>query len=61
MALDSTSIWIYTYTGRLHVNPRYPGSQAQISTLNWRNLSLGLDTLVVRDNADNKGNKENLI
>ncbi|KAL9929664.1 intraflagellar transport protein Oseg5 isoform 1-T1 [Glossina fuscipes fuscipes] len=54
MVLDSTSIWIYTYTGRLHVNPRYPGSQAQISTLNWRNLSLGLDTLVVRDNADNK-------
>ncbi|XP_019892165.1 intraflagellar transport protein 80 homolog [Musca domestica] len=52
MVLDSTSIWVYTYTGRLHLNPRYPGSQAQIPLLNGRSISLGLDTLVVRDNSD---------
>lgn len=55
MVLDSTSIWVYTYTGRLHLNPRYPGSQAQIPLLNWRSISLGLDTLVIRDNSDNTG------
>ncbi|XP_065358749.1 intraflagellar transport protein 80 homolog [Calliphora vicina] len=53
MVLDSTSIWVYTFTGRLHLNPRYPGSQAQIPLLNWRSISLGLDTLVIRDNSDN--------
>jgi len=52
MILDASSIWVYTYTGRLHLNPRYPGSQAQIPLLTWRSLSLGLDVLAVRDNAD---------
>lgn len=61
MVLDSTSIWVYTFAGRLHLNPRYPGSQAQIPQLNWRSISLGLDTLVIRDNSDNTGNKINKI
>ncbi|XP_037710145.1 intraflagellar transport protein 80 homolog [Drosophila subpulchrella] len=52
MILDASSIWVYTYTGRLHLNPRYPGSQAQIPLLTWRSLSLGLDVLAVRDNSD---------
>ncbi|EDW46393.1 intraflagellar transport protein 80 homolog [Drosophila sechellia] len=52
MILDALSIWVYTYTGRLHLNPRYPGSQAQIPLLTWRSLSLGLDVLAVRDNSD---------
>ncbi|XP_030383266.1 intraflagellar transport protein 80 homolog [Scaptodrosophila lebanonensis] len=52
LVLDNTSIWVYTYTGRLHLNPRYPGSQAQIPLLNWRCLSLGLDVLAIRDNSD---------
>lgn len=55
MVLDATSIWVYTYTGRLHLNPRYPGSQAQIPLLNGRNISLGLDTLVIRDYSDTTG------
>lgn len=53
MVLDSSSIWVYTYTGRLHLNPRYPGSQAQIPLLTWKSLSLGLDVLAIRDNSDN--------
>ncbi|XP_017489923.1 PREDICTED: intraflagellar transport protein 80 homolog [Rhagoletis zephyria] len=53
MVLDATSIWVYTYNGRLHLNPRYPGMQAQIPLLTWRAVSLGLDVLAVRDNADN--------
>ncbi|XP_068151961.1 intraflagellar transport protein 80 homolog [Drosophila tropicalis] len=52
MVLDAASIWVYTYTGRLHLNPRYPGSQAQLPLLNWRSLSLGLDVLAIRDNSD---------
>ncbi|XP_017088980.2 intraflagellar transport protein 80 homolog [Drosophila bipectinata] len=52
MILDATSIWVYTYTGRLHLNPRYPGSQAQIPLLTWRSISLGLDVLAIRDNSD---------
>ncbi|EDW29225.1 GL19588 [Drosophila persimilis] len=52
MVLDASSIWVYTYTGRLHLNPRYPGSQAQLPLLTWRSLSLGLDVLAIRDNSD---------
>lgn len=55
MVLDATSIWVYTFTGRLHLNPRYPGSQAQIPLLTWKGLSLGLDVLAIRDNSDNTG------
>uniref|UniRef100_A0A182JPQ0 Reticulocalbin-3 n=1 Tax=Anopheles christyi TaxID=43041 RepID=A0A182JPQ0_9DIPT len=50
--VDYTSIWIYTYTGRLNLNPRYPGSQAQIPHLNGRCISLGMDSLAVRDHSD---------
>ncbi|XP_028898144.1 intraflagellar transport protein 80 homolog [Zeugodacus cucurbitae] len=53
MVLDATSIWVYTYTGRLHLNPRYPGLQAQVPLLTWRAVSLGLDVLAIRDNSDN--------
>ncbi|XP_041674666.1 intraflagellar transport protein 80 homolog [Drosophila eugracilis] len=52
MILDASSIWVYTFTGRLHLNPRYPGSQAQIPLLTWRSMSLGLDVLAIRDNSD---------
>lgn len=52
MVLDASSIWVYTYTGRLHLNPRYPGSQAQLPLLTWRSISLGLDVLAIRDNSE---------
>lgn len=58
MVLDSISIWIYTYTGRLHLNPRYPGSQTQIHLLNHRSISLGLDTLAIKDYSDSSGNQQ---
>lgn len=50
--MDSQSIWIYTYTGRLHLNPRYPGSQAQVFYLTPQTISMGVDILAVRDLAD---------
>lgn len=52
MVLDAASIWVYTYIGRLHLNPRYPGSQAQLPLLNRRSISLGLDVLAIRDNSE---------
>ncbi|XP_055918653.1 intraflagellar transport protein 80 homolog [Eupeodes corollae] len=52
MVLDSSSIWIYNYTGRLHLSPRYQGSQAQIPLLTTKCISLGLDVLAIRENAD---------
>lgn len=54
--MDNSSIWIYTYNGRLHLNPRYPGSQAQIPHLHCKLISLGLDTMAVRDYADQTSN-----
>lgn len=50
--MDNRSIWVYTYTGRLHLNPRYPSCQVQIPHLTVKTISLGLDILVVRDYAD---------
>lgn len=56
LIVDNSSIWIYTYNGRLHLNPRYPGSQAQIPHLHSKLISLGLDTMAVRDYADQTRN-----
>lgn len=52
LIVDHTSIWVYTYTGRLHLNPRFPGSQAQIPNLIAKCITLGVDILALRDNAD---------
>uniref|UniRef100_A0A336MI21 CSON001587 protein n=1 Tax=Culicoides sonorensis TaxID=179676 RepID=A0A336MI21_CULSO len=52
LVVDSSSIWIYSYTGRLHLNPRYAGSQAQVSLLSKTCISLGLDYIAVRDTSD---------
>ncbi|XP_055375927.1 intraflagellar transport protein 80 homolog [Condylostylus longicornis] len=52
LAVDFSSIWIYSYTGRLHLNPRFPGSQAQIQNVIKRLISIGLDVLAVRDSSD---------
>lgn len=50
--MDASSIWIYSFTGRLHLNPRYAGSQAQVSLLTRSCISLGLDYIAVRDTSD---------
>lgn len=52
LVVDNVSIWIYTYTGRLHLNPRYPGSQAQVFYLTYQTISMGVDVLAVRDFAE---------
>ncbi|XP_055709672.1 intraflagellar transport protein 80 homolog [Phlebotomus papatasi] len=52
VAVDSTSIWIYTYTGRLHLTPKFPGSSAQMGSLTERCISLGTDVLAVKDFSD---------
>lgn len=52
LIVDNNSIWVYTYTGRLHLNPRYSGSQTQVASLNSNCISLGLDILVIRDYSD---------
>ncbi|XP_049530312.1 intraflagellar transport protein 80 homolog [Anopheles darlingi] len=52
LVVDHASIWIYTYSGRLHLNPRYNGSQTQVAQLNARCISLGIDCFAVRDHAD---------
>lgn len=50
--VDNVSIFIYNYTGRLHLSPRYPGSQAQVFHLTLETISLGVDVLALRDYAD---------
>jgi len=52
LVVDNISIWIYTYSGRLHLNPRYSGSQAQVFNLTMQTISMGLDVLALRDFAD---------
>lgn len=54
MIADYSSIWVYTYQGRLHSQPRYPGLQLQVSYLNQRTLSLGANCLAIRDYSDTK-------
>lgn len=49
LVMDNSSIWVYTFSGRLLLNPRFPGSQAQIPQMNRHHISLGLDTLAIRD------------
>lgn len=52
LVFDNVSIWIYTYSGRLHLNPRYAGSQAQVFNLTMQTISMGIDVLAIRDFAD---------
>lgn len=52
LVLDSTSISIFTYSGRLHLTPKYPGFTAQLALLNEKSLSLGLHFAAVRDCGD---------
>lgn len=52
LVMDNFSIWIYTFSGRLLLNPRFPVSQVQISQLGGSHTSLGLDILAVRGGQD---------
>lgn len=52
MVLDSTAVSIFTYSGRLHLTPKYSGLTAQLSSLNEKSLSLGLHYMAIRDCGD---------
>ncbi|XP_055685320.1 intraflagellar transport protein 80 homolog [Lutzomyia longipalpis] len=52
VAVDVSAIYIYTYTGRLHLTPKFPGSSTQMPNLTEKCISLGANVLAVRDFAD---------
>lgn len=52
LLLDSTAVSIFTYSGRLHLTPKYTGLTAQLPTLNEKSLSLGLHYMAIRDGGD---------
>lgn len=52
LILDSTAISIFTYTGRLHLTPKYSGLNAHLSLLSEKTISLGLHYVAVRDCGD---------
>jgi intraflagellar transport protein 80 len=52
LVVDLTSVWIYSYTGRNHLNPRFPSIQAQVQFLTEKTISLGHQSLVIRDNSN---------
>lgn len=47
--LDSAAVSIFTYSGRLHLTPKYSGLTTQLALLNEKTLSLGSHFLAVRD------------
>ncbi|XP_031630866.1 intraflagellar transport protein 80 homolog isoform X2 [Contarinia nasturtii] len=52
LVLDSATVSIFTYSGRLHLTPKFPGLTAQLALLNEKILSLGLHYMAVRDCGD---------
>lgn len=52
LIVDNVSLWIYTYTGRLHLNPKYSGIQVQLIHLNPKCVSLGLNYIGIRNFSD---------
>lgn len=52
MLVDGSGIWIYSYSGRLHLNPRYPGYQSQLNYLSKDCVSLGVNLLAIRDSIN---------
>lgn len=49
LILDNATISIFTYSGRLHLTPKYSGLSAQLNILNEKYISLGLHFIAVRD------------
>lgn len=50
--VDNAGIWIYSYSGRLHLNPRFPGVQSQLHQLSHKTISLGNNLVAIRDSGD---------
>jgi len=50
LLVDSTSIYIYSYDGRLISSPRFQGMRTDV--LNRQTVALSDDTLAIRDKAN---------
>lgn len=50
--LDTSAVSIFTYSGRLHLTPKFSGLTAQLALLNEKTLSLGLHFMAARDCGD---------
>ena len=50
--MDSSSVYVYTYEGRMVCTPRFQGMRTDI--LNLQTISLSADTIAIRDKADEK-------
>lgn len=55
LIVDNSSVTIFTYTGRLHLTPRYSGLSAQLNMLTEKYISLGLHYVAIRDCTDESG------
>lgn len=61
LILDTNAISIYTYTGRLHLTPKYSGLATQVNALHEKTISLGLHYVAVRDCADDSSESPTLF
>lgn len=52
LIVDAAGIFIFTYSGRLHLSPRFTGSQTQLSSITKSTISLGSDYVAVKDSVD---------
>ena len=52
LVVDSSSVYVYSYEGRLISSPKFPGMRTDI--LNKSTVTLSDDTVAIRDKADEK-------
>ncbi|ELT96334.1 hypothetical protein CAPTEDRAFT_168411 [Capitella teleta] len=52
LLVDNTSVYVYTYEGRMVCSPKFPGMRTDI--LNEQTVSLSDDTIAIRDKTDEK-------
>ena len=50
--VDSSSVYVYSYEGRLISSPKFPGMRTDI--LKKSTVTLSDDTVAIRDKADEK-------
>ena len=53
LLVDQSSVYVYSYEGRLTCTPRFTGMRCDI--LNYQTVSLSTDTVAIRDKVDEKG------
>ena len=55
LLVDSSSVYVFSYEGRLVATPRFAGMRTDI--LNRQTISLSDDTLAIRDKVNEKGER----